>query len=250
MKKKRITSIIMLAVLVIGIACVVYGLTGTAIYENAAKMMGSDKKAAMGFIQDPSTLTEIGDVGKIGADKVRSFLKGLGLDAAKVDAAVDSRAAYEAAVANAKDRDAFFAYAQSVDETVTEDNLNDLIKDRDRSDQMRRDMAMAELGMDDAAFDAVAENTELCQLSNRHLCDVRHQIVRNTVGIFTDQAALMRTDRVKVTKEYNVPFGICLLNIREDLLKHGFCPAVRICTLSLGAFFGDRNERRITIDCR
>ena len=32
MSKKRISNIIMLAVLVIGIACVVYGVTGTAIY--------------------------------------------------------------------------------------------------------------------------------------------------------------------------------------------------------------------------
>ena len=43
MSKKRITSIIMLAVLAIGIACVVYGVTGTGIYENAASMMGSDR---------------------------------------------------------------------------------------------------------------------------------------------------------------------------------------------------------------
>ena len=51
MSKKRITSIIMLAVLAIGIACVVYGVTGTGIYENAASMMGSDKKTAMTLIQ-------------------------------------------------------------------------------------------------------------------------------------------------------------------------------------------------------
>ena len=39
MSNKRIVSIIMLVVLVLGIACVGYGITGTAIYENAAKMM-------------------------------------------------------------------------------------------------------------------------------------------------------------------------------------------------------------------
>ena len=46
----------------------------------------------------------------------------------ELDAAVDERVKYETAVANSKDRSKFLAYAQSVDESVTEDNLNDLIK--------------------------------------------------------------------------------------------------------------------------
>ena len=90
MSKKRITSIIMLAVLAIGIACVVYGVTGTGIYENAANMMGSDKKTAMTFIQAPDKLTELGAVSKVGAANMKAFLKGLGADAGKVDAAVDA----------------------------------------------------------------------------------------------------------------------------------------------------------------
>ena len=32
------------------------------IYKNAAAMMGGDKKDAMDYIQDPSTLTGLGDV--------------------------------------------------------------------------------------------------------------------------------------------------------------------------------------------
>ncbi len=160
--KKRIISIVMLVVLAAGIAMTVYGVTGTAIYENAAAMMGSDKKSAMTFIQDPSKLKELGSVAKIGADKMKAFLKGLGADAAAVDAAVDARAAYETAEANAKDRDKFLAYAQTVDETVTADNLNDLIKDHDRSDPMKKAMAMAELEItDEAEFDALASNETL-----------------------------------------------------------------------------------------
>ena len=145
MSKKRITSIIMLAVLAIGIACVVYGVTGTGIYENAASMMGSDKKTAMTLIQAPDKLTELGTISKVGAANVKAFLKGLGADAGKVDAAVDARDTYEAAVANAKDREKFLAYAHSVDETVTTDNLNDLIKDRERTEALRKEMAMKEL---------------------------------------------------------------------------------------------------------
>ena len=147
--KKRIASIVMMAVLVVGIALTAVGISGRNIYNNAADMMGVSKKDAMSYIQAPETLTELGDLSKIGADKVRSFLKSLGLDGAKVDAAVDARAAYEAAVAQSKNRDAFFAYAQSVDETVTEDNFNELVMDHDRSDPMRQEMAMAEMGADE-----------------------------------------------------------------------------------------------------
>ena len=163
--KKKIISIIMLVVLAAGVALAVYGVTGTGIYDNAAAMLGGDKKAAIGYIQDPSTLQEIGALEKLGADKVKSFLKGLGVDASAVDAAVDERATYEAAVTNSKDRAKFLAYAQTVDETVTEENLNDLIKDHARSDPMRTAMAMQEMGItDEAAFEAIASNEKLLGL--------------------------------------------------------------------------------------
>lgn len=166
MTKKRIIGIIMLVVLAVGIFLAVYGATGVGIYDNAATMLGGDKKAAMGYIQDPSTLKEISSIEKLGgADKVKSFLKGLGLDAAKVDAAVDARAAYETAVANSKDRAKFLTYAQSVDETVTEENLNDLIKDYEKSDPMREAMVMQELGItDEAEFKKLADNEGLLAL--------------------------------------------------------------------------------------
>jgi len=165
MSKKRIISIIMLVVLAAGIGLAVYGMTGTAIYENAAAMLGGDKKAAIGYIQNPGTLTELPTLEKTGADKVAGFLKSLGLDAAKVDAAVAERAGYETAVANSKDRNSFLAYAQSVDETVTEENLNDLIKDHDRSDPMRTAMAMQEMGItDEAEFEKIASNETLLGL--------------------------------------------------------------------------------------
>ena len=165
MSKKRIVSIIMLVVLAAGIALAVYGATGVGIYDNAAAMLGGDKKAAIGYIQDPSTLKELSTLEKLGADKVKSFLKDLGLDASAVDAAVDERAKYEAAVANSKDRDKFLAYAQSVDETVTADNLNDLIKDHEKSDPMRVAMAMQELGIsDEAGFEKLASNENLISM--------------------------------------------------------------------------------------
>ena len=162
--KKRIISIVMLVVLIVGIALAAYGITGRNIYGKAANMLGVSQKDAMSYIQDPSTLTEIGDMGKIGADKVKSFLKGLGLDAARVDSAVDARVNYEEAVAKSKDRDAFLEYAKRVDETVTDDNFNELVMDHDRSDPMRAAMALEALGADQATFDALAGNEELLGL--------------------------------------------------------------------------------------
>ena len=165
MTKKRIISIIMLVVLAAGIGLAIYGATGVGIYNNAAAMMGGDKKAAMGYIQNPSTLKELGNLEKIGVEKVRSFLKGLGLDAGAVDKAVDERVAYETAVSNSKNREKFLAYAQSVDETVTEENLNDLIKDYERSDPMREAMIMQELGItDEAELQKLASNEPLLEL--------------------------------------------------------------------------------------
>ena len=170
MSKKRIVSIIMLIVLAAGIALAVYGATGVGIYDNAAAMLGGDKKAAIGYIQDPSTLSEIGSIEKLGADKVRSFLKGLGQDAASVDAAVDERVKYEVALANTKNREKFLEYAQTVDETVTAENLNDLIKDHDRSDPMKVAMAMQELGItDEAEYQKLASNEKLVGLYQQGL---------------------------------------------------------------------------------
>ena len=195
MSKKRIVSIIMLVVLAAGIACFVYGVTGTRTYENAAAMMGSDKKSAMPLIQDPSKLTEV-NLTKVGVDNVKSFLRSLGLDASSIDKAVDERAAYENAVANAKDRNKFLAYAQSVDETVTEENLNDLIKDRERSDPMREAMAMAELDVDEAAFTELAENEKVLALYREglpKLLDNSHMtggVVVQFIGIVLIVAAL------------------------------------------------------------
>ena len=197
MKKKGIVSIIMLAVLAVGIACAVYGSTGTAIYDNAAAMMGSDRKAAIGLISDPSTMEELGSIAKIGADNMKYFLTGLGADPAVVNEAVDKRAAYETAVANAKDRDALLAYAQTVDETVTEENLNDLIKDKARVEPMRKAMAMKEMGLEDeAAFDEIGSNETLLNLyrenvpkllENKHMTNA---VAVQFIGIILIVAAL------------------------------------------------------------
>ena len=124
----------MLVVLAVGVALAAYGVTGRSIYTNAAAMTGGDQKAAIGYIQDPSTLTRLEDVSKVGADKVKGFLKGLGLDASAVDAAVDARQQYEDALGKVSDR--------------TDASL-----------------VMKEMGItDEAQYQAIADNTVLLDL--------------------------------------------------------------------------------------
>ena len=162
--KKKIPSLVMLVVLIVGIILMGYGISGRGIYDNAAAMMGVSKKDAMSFVQDPATLTAVGDMNALGVDKVKSFLKGLGLDAGQVDAAVDARAAYETAAADSKDAEKFKAYAMSVDETVTDDTFKDLVMDHERSDAMRKEMALNALGVDEAAYAELESNTAVLDL--------------------------------------------------------------------------------------
>ena len=162
--KKRIPSLVMLVVLIVGIVLMGYGISGRGIYDNAAAMMGVSKKDAMSFVQDPATLTAVGDMNTLGVDKVKSFLKGLGLDAGQVDAAVDARAAFETAAADSKDAEKFKAYAMSVDETVTDETFKDLVMDHERSDAMRKEMALSALGVDEAAYAELESNTAVLDL--------------------------------------------------------------------------------------
>ena len=47
----------------------------------------------------------------------------------------------------------------------------------------------------------IAENIEIFALSDCHLSDIRHKVVRNTVGVFADNAAFMRSDRIEISQK-------------------------------------------------
>ena len=93
----------------------------------------------------------------------------------------------------------------------------------------------------------VAENTQLRQLAHRHLSHIRHQIVRNALGILADFSARMRADGVEVPKQNHAPLGIGSPNIGQNLLQHPFGPSVGIGTHALGARLGDWHKRRIAV---
>ena len=93
----------------------------------------------------------------------------------------------------------------------------------------------------------VSEYAELFQFAYCNLCDVWHQVVRDTVRVLTDGSALMSTDRVEVTKKNYIPLRICLLDICKDLLQHGFRPAIWVGALSFRALLCDRDDCRISV---
>ncbi len=94
----------------------------------------------------------------------------------------------------------------------------------------------------------VAEDIDLRKLSNGHLCHVWQQIVRDALRILADETRLVGTDRVKVTKQDDVPLWICGMNICENLLLHPLGPAIRIRAGTLRAVLCNWNFRRIAID--
>ena len=51
----------------------------------------------------------------------------------------------------------------------------------------------------------ISEYSKLFELAYCHLCDVRHEVVWNTVWILTHCTTLMSSDWIEVTKKNNVP---------------------------------------------
>ena len=96
----------------------------------------------------------------------------------------------------------------------------------------------------------VAEYVDLLQLAGSHLGHVREQVVGNSLGIFSDHAALVRSDRVKIAKQHDFPAIVRFPYICEDPLLHGLCLAVRIGRDALGALLCDRDKSGISVDGR
>ena len=97
----------------------------------------------------------------------------------------------------------------------------------------------------------ISENTQFRQLSNRHLHDIRHEIVRNSVRTLPEQAALVSPDGIEIAQKDHTPYRIRLLDITQDLLQHRLGPTIGIRTTSLRALLRDGNLSGITVyGCR
>ena len=172
MKKKTGINIIMLVVLVVGIALAGFGVYGQNVYTQVTEMIGCRKPDTMNYVLAPDTITEVSD--DQSPDALKSFLTDtLGLPADQVNTAVDNRTVYLEKEAESQNYDAFFAYAQAQNATLTEDAFRELVKDRETSDPMRAQMlkesVTAELGLDDAGYEELAANTQILSLFQQGL---------------------------------------------------------------------------------
>ena len=85
------------------------------------------------------------------------------------------------------------------------------------------------------------EHVQVGQMTTRNSLNVRHQVIWDTLGVFSDQARLVSTNRVKVPKANCREISI----LRDDsvfqyLLNHCFSLSIRIGGLNwfvFGAIF-------------
>ena len=59
----------------------------------------------------------------------------------------------------------------------------------------------------------ISEYVDALKLSNCNLSNIWKQVVRNTLWILTDQAALMSTDWIEVAKQDYIPLWVSSVNI-------------------------------------
>ena len=198
MKTKKTVSMVMLIVLAMGLACMIYGVTGRRIYSRSAAMMGWDQKSAMTYIEHPERLKALGKpIRQIGAENIKNYLKKFGEDAAAVDAAVDEAAAYEEAYTQTADREALKEWVLRQEGAPTQEEYQELIKGAEYKEQKRNEMTMSLLGIESKEqLSALASNETLLSMYRAHLNELltnRHMtsaVVVQFLGLILLVAAL------------------------------------------------------------
>jgi len=94
----------------------------------------------------------------------------------------------------------------------------------------------------------VTKDSQFFALAYGNLGDVGHQVIGDTVGILTYQAALVCTDGIEVAEEYDVPLLVGTLEVHQDFFQHALGLSVGIGTMALGALLGDGDDGGIAID--
>ena len=94
----------------------------------------------------------------------------------------------------------------------------------------------------------IAEYAQLSTFAHSNLCDVRHQVVRDAVGVLPYPTTGMGTDGIEIAQQHDVPLLIGFLHVHHDFLKHALGLTVRIGAMSLGALLRDRDDGRVAID--
>ena len=94
----------------------------------------------------------------------------------------------------------------------------------------------------------VTKDAEFFALAYGYLGDVGHQVIGDTVGILTYQAALVCADGVEIAEEYDVPLLVGTLEVHQDFFQHALGLSVGVGAMAFGALLGNGNDGGITID--
>ena len=95
----------------------------------------------------------------------------------------------------------------------------------------------------------VAENAQLLADTYCGLRDIRHEVIGDTIGVLAHRSGWMRTYRVKITEQYDIPLIISLLYVYKHLFKHRLRLAIRIRAMPFWTVFRNRDNGRIAIYC-
>ena len=164
--KRLVAALVAVVLVVAGIAFVLLGQKGQAIYNDATTMIGCKKPDTINYILDTTTITEI-ERG-LGAETYTKYLtKSLGLDAAEVEAVVSERAVFDELLADSKKKDTFISYVVET-RGVTEDEAADMKKDDAIEEEIQAEILLngvsEKLGGDEAMVEELQADTALIAL--------------------------------------------------------------------------------------
>ncbi len=94
----------------------------------------------------------------------------------------------------------------------------------------------------------IAKHPQLLELADAHLADIGQQVVGDTVGIFTDEAALVGADRVEVAQQHYGPTRIGFGQVTQYLFHHQLGATIGVGRAG-GEIFPQRHRGRIAIHC-
>ena len=164
--KRLVAALVAVVLVVAGIAFVVLGQKGQAIYNDATTMIGCKKPDTINYILDTTTITEI-ERG-LGAEAYTTYLtKSLGLDAAEVEAVVSERAVFDELLSASKKKDTFIAYCVE-NRGVTEDEAAEMKKDDALEEEIQAEILLTsvqeKLGGDAAKVEELKADTAMIAL--------------------------------------------------------------------------------------
>ena len=94
----------------------------------------------------------------------------------------------------------------------------------------------------------VAKDVYALALADRHLRDVREQVVGDALGVLAHESRGVCPDGVEVAEKDDVPLGVCRVEVGEDLLDHPLGPAIGVGCGLLGALLGERELVGVAVD--